>query len=121
MPDTITAPERVKPVEAEPEAVEETDAGEPDRASDKPWHVILLDDNAHTYDYVIEMLGAIFGYNLFKAFKMAREVDTKKRVIVKTCHLEKAEAYQEQIHAYGPDWRMPESKGSMSAILEQAS
>jgi ATP-dependent Clp protease adaptor protein ClpS len=120
MADTITAPERTEIVEAEPDAVEETDAGEPEHLSDKPWHVILLDDNAHTYDYVIEMLGAIFGYSLFKAFKMAREVDKKKRVIVKTCHLEKAEAYQEAIHAYGPDWRIPGSKGSMSAVLEQA-
>lgn len=87
---------------------------------DKPWHVVLLDDDHHTYDYVIEMLNAIFGYSLRKAFQMACEVDEKKRVIVWTGHIEKAEAYQEEIHEYGADWRMDSSKGSMTAALEKA-
>lgn len=88
--------------------------------SDKPWHVVLLDDDFHTYDYVVEMLMSIFGYSVQKAFAMTVEVDTRKRVIVWTGHLEYAEAYQERIHDYGADWRMDTSKGSMSAILEPA-
>ena len=91
-----------------------------DGDEEKPWHVVLLDDDHHTYDYVIEMLNKIFGYSLRKAFLMACEVDEKKRVIVWTGHLEKAEAYQEEIHDYGPDWRMESSKGSMTAVLERA-
>lgn len=87
--------------------------------SDRPWHVVLLDDDFHTYDYVIEMLRSIFGYSIEKAYGMAVEVDTRKRVIVATCHLEVAELRQEQIHDYGPDWRMAESLGSMSAVLEK--
>ena len=86
---------------------------------DKPWHVVLLDDDHHTYEYVIEMLGVLFGYTIDKAYQMACEVDEKKRVIVWTGHLEIAELKQEQIHDYGPDWRMI-SDGSMSARLEQA-
>ena len=86
---------------------------------DKPWHVVLLDDDHHTYEYVIEMLGVLFGYTIDKAYQMACEVDEKKRVIVWTGHLEIAELKQEQIHDYGPDWRMT-SDGSMSARLEQA-
>ncbi len=88
--------------------------------SDTPWNVVLLDDDFHTYDYVIEMLMNIFGYPIRRAFKMTVEVDTRKRVIVWTGHLERAEAYREQIHAYGADWRMEISKGSMAAILEKA-
>ncbi|MBW3635048.1 MAG: ATP-dependent Clp protease adaptor ClpS [Armatimonadetes bacterium] len=88
--------------------------------SDTPWNVVLLDDDFHTYDYVVEMLMAIFGYPMRRAFKMTVEVDTRKRVIVWTGHLEKAEAYRDQIHAYGADSRMDTSKGSMSAILEKA-
>lgn len=87
--------------------------------SDTPWHVVLLDDNMHTYDYVIEMLCAIFNFSVQKAFLMAIEVDRRKRVIVATCHIEKAEARQQQIHDYGPDWRIPGSKGSMTAVLEK--
>jgi ATP-dependent Clp protease adaptor protein ClpS len=87
---------------------------------DKPWHVVLLDDNQHTYDYVIEMLAKLFGYSLEKAVGMAIEVDTRKRVIVKTCHLELAEFHQERIHNYGPDPLIPSCRGSMSAVLERA-
>ena len=91
-----------------------------DLASDRPWHVVLIDDSIHTYEYVIEMLCSLFGYSLEKAFRMTVEVDTRKRAIVWTGHLEVAELKQEQIHDYGPDWRMVESTGSMLAILEQA-
>ncbi len=87
--------------------------------SDTPWNVVLLDDNMHTYDYVIEMLCSIFNYSVQKAFLMAVEVDNRKRVIVATCHIEKAEARQQQIHEYGADWRIPGCKGSMTAVLER--
>lgn len=88
--------------------------------ADTPWHVVLLDDDFHTYDYVVEMLMMIFGYEIEKAYRMTVEVDTRKRVIVWTGHLEKAEAFQGEIHDFGADWRMESSKGSMSAVLEPA-
>jgi ATP-dependent Clp protease adaptor protein ClpS len=37
-----------------------------------------------------------------------------------TCDRPAAEFARDQIHGYGPDWRMPKCKGSMSAILEPA-
>src|SRR5262245_14383264 len=83
-----------------------------------PYNVVLLNDDDHTYDYVIEMLGVIFGYGVEKAFLMAKEVDTSGRVIVWTGPLEQAEFKRDQIHAYGKDWRIPRCKGSMSAIVE---
>lgn len=88
--------------------------------SDSPWNVVLLDDDDHTYDYVVEMLMDTFGYPPRKAFQMTVEVDTRKRVVVWSGHLERAEAYQDAIHAYGADWRLERSQGSMSAILEKA-
>ena len=96
-------------------------ASPPDR-TDKlpPYNVVLLDDDHHTYAYVIEMLGKLFGYDEKRAFKMAQEVDTKGRVIVMTTHKEKAELKRDQIHAYGADFRMATSKGSMSALIEPA-
>ena len=36
------------------------------------------------------------------------------------CELEKAELKRDQIHAYGPDWRLPRSLGSMAAVVEPA-
>ena len=83
-----------------------------------PYHVVLFDDNDHTYEYVIEMLGKLFGYGREKAFQMAREVDSTGRVIVYTGSLEQAEFKRDRIHAYGADPRIPRCKGSMSATVE---
>ena len=85
------------------------------------FHVVLLDDNQHTYDYVIEMLSRLFLMSTSEAFRHAVEVDTSGRTIVITCELPQAEFARDQIHAYGPDWRMPRCQGSMSAIIEPAS
>jgi ATP-dependent Clp protease adaptor protein ClpS len=84
------------------------------------YHVILLDDDAHTYDYVIEMLGDVFGHSIDRAYQMACEVDAKGRVIVDTTHKDRAELKRDQIHGYGADWRMANSKGGMSAVIEPA-
>ena len=84
------------------------------------YHVVLLDDDEHTYDYVIGMLQKLFLIGKAKAFQHAVEVDTTGRTIVLTCELPQAEFARDQIHAYGADWRMKESKGSMSAIIEPA-
>lgn len=85
------------------------------------YHVVLLDDDDHTYDYVIEMLQKLFLMSASEAFRHAVEVDTTGRTIVLTCELPQAEFARDQIHAYGADWRMPRSKGSMSAVIEPAS
>jgi ATP-dependent Clp protease adaptor protein ClpS len=84
------------------------------------FHVVLLDDDEHTYDYVIEMLMKIFCLSPEAAFRHAVEVDTDGRTIVLTCEREQAEFGRDQIHAYGADPRMPISKGSMSAVIEPA-
>src|SRR5947207_10930824 len=84
------------------------------------YHVILLNDEDHTYDYVVEMLEKIFGFSESRAFSHAVEVDTNGTTILITCDLEKAEEKRDQIHGYGPDWRLPRSLGSMAAIVEPA-
>src|SRR5437868_12501080 len=84
------------------------------------YHVILLNDDDHTYDYVIEMLQKIFGFTESKALSHAVEVDTKGTTILLTCELETAEHKRDLINSYGPDWRLPRSLGSMAAIVEPA-
>ena len=85
-----------------------------------PFNVVLLDDDVHTYAYVIEMLGVVFTHSVEKAYQMAKEVDKTGRVIVLTTHKELAELKRDQILAYGADPRMEESKGAMRAIVEPA-
>lgn len=108
-PDTITAPgvkkEKRKKKRGKPIHLPQ-------------YHVVLLDDDDHTYDYVIEMLMQIFHHSQARAFRMACEVDSAGRVIVDTTTKERAELKRDQIHAYGPDWRLPHCQGSMSALIE---
>lgn len=84
------------------------------------YSVVLLDDNDHTYDYVIEMLQKIFILSLDQAYQHAEEVDRCGRTVVITCELCAAEFARDQIHSYGPDWRLGRSMGSMSAEIEPA-
>jgi len=84
------------------------------------YRVVLLDDNDHTYDYVIEMLQRIFVFTLDQAYRHAEEVDRCGRTVLIACELPQAEFARDQIHAYGPDWRLPRSRGSMAAVIEPA-
>ena len=109
MSDTITLP-----AVAEPERKERT-------RRQPPYHVILLNDDDHTFEYVIGMLQQLFGYPREKGLQMALEVHTSGRVIVLTTTKEHAELKQEQIHAFGPDpYSSRDCKGSMTAIIEPA-
>ena len=83
-----------------------------------PYNVILLDDDDHTYDYVIGMLRKLFGHSPEYAYKLAETVDETGGVIVDTTTLERAEFKRDQIHAFGGDWRIAHCMGSMSATIE---
>ena len=89
-------------------------------ALSKLYHVIILNDDEHTFDYVIEMLQAVFNMPYATALAHTMEADSTGSSIVLTTHLEEAELKRDQIHAYGPDWRMPNSRGSVAALVEPA-
>jgi len=84
------------------------------------YHVILLDDDDHTYDYVIGMLRKLFGHSEEQAYTLANEVDSSGRVILDTTTLEHAEFKRDQVHGFGRDWRIARCEGSMSAAIEPA-
>ena len=93
---------------------------ETDEQVQPPYHLILLDDDDHTYQYVIAMLGSVFGYAPEKGFAIACVVDSEGQAILMTGGLDEVQLKQDQVHGYGADPRMPNSKGSMSAIIEPA-
>ncbi len=111
--DTKTIDAPAKPKAAKP-------AGKTKSKKLPPYNVILLNDDDHSYEYVIEMLGVLFAHPPERGMQMAREVDSTGRVIVLTTHKEKAELKRDQIHAYGKDKRIAKCKGSMSAEIEAA-
>ena len=85
------------------------------------YNVVLLNDDDHTAEYVIEMLEKLFAIAPSEAWKHVIEVDSTGRTIVLTCDLPAAEFGRDQIQAFGADWRVARCKGSMSAIVEPCS
>ncbi len=85
-----------------------------------PYHVVLLNDDDHSHEYVIDMLRDLFGHPREKGFRLAEEVDRTGKAIILTTTKEHAELKREQIHAYGRDTRVATCAGSMSAIIQPA-
>ena len=107
MSGTVTTPE--------PETIEKRET-----KRQPPYNVILHNDDDHSYDYVIRMLKELFALPEEKGFLLAKEVDTRGRVIVCTTSMERAELKRDQIHAFGPDPLIERCKGAMSASIEPA-
>ena len=107
---------------AEPEVEKEretTTADEREKPKRQPrYHVILWNDDDHSYAYVILMLRQLFRHPLETGYQLAKEVDTRGRAVVLTTTREHAELKRDQIHAYGKDDTTSGSKGSMSASIE---
>lgn len=82
------------------------------------YHVVLWNDEDHTYAYVIAMLMELFGHPAEKGYQLAKEVDTQGRAIVLTTTREHAELKRDQIHAYGKDGEIDDCQGSMWATIE---
>jgi ATP-dependent Clp protease adaptor protein ClpS len=85
-----------------------------------PYNVVLLNDDDHSFEYVMHMLQQLFGHPLERGYQMAYEVHTQGRVIVDTTTRERAELKRDQIHAFGPDPLIPRCQGSMSSVIEPA-
>jgi ATP-dependent Clp protease adaptor protein ClpS len=107
----------------EPDAIEAVAVPAEPRRRTKPrrqprYHVVLWNDDDHTYDYVIAMLRALFGHPPEQGLRLAREVDVQGRVIVLTTTREHAELKRDQIRGFGPDRLIARSRGSMAASIE---
>ena len=99
-----------------------TDRREPPRNRKEPnYHVIIWNDEEHTYDYVVRLLMTLFGHSEAIAYNITWEVDHAGKGIAYTCHQELAELKRDQVLAYGADPAMPNvSKGSIRATIEPA-
>ncbi len=93
---------------------------EPQTQKPRLWNVVLLDDDDHSYEYVIRMVQELFHASKERAFKIAESVDVDGRAVCMTTHLELAELKHDQIRCFGPDKLIAGSAGAMSAILEPA-
>lgn len=81
---------------------------------------MLLDDDDHSYEYVIDLAQRLFGASKERAFQIAKTVDKEGRCVCMTTHREHGELKVEQVHSLGSDRLIASSKGPMSALLEPA-
>jgi ATP-dependent Clp protease adaptor protein ClpS len=90
---------------AEPPAIEKTKR-KPAHTKPKtlpPYAVIVLNDDLHTFDYVVETFQKVFGYQLEKAYQLASQIHTTGRGLVWSGSKEVAELKCDQIRGAGPD------------------
>jgi ATP-dependent Clp protease adaptor protein ClpS len=85
-----------------------------------PYNVIILNDEDHTFDYVIELLCKLFRHPVETAERLTLEVHLRGRAIVMTTHKEHAELKRDQVLAYGPDPRLERSAGPIGCVIEPA-
>lgn len=68
-----------------------------------PYAVIVLNDDFHTFEYVIELLQKVCGHSIEKAWLSALLIHETGRCIVWTGSKEVAEFKRDQIRIYGTD------------------
>ena len=85
-----------------------------------PYNVVILNDEEHSYDYVVELLTKLFAHPVATALELTIRIDKTGRAIVYTTHKEKAELKRDQVLAYGPDPRMQTSRGPLGCYIEPA-
>ena len=105
---------------AEP-AVKKNTRRQSDEKRQPRYHVILWDDDDHSYEYVILMMRQLFGFAFERGFVIAKTVDTDGRAVCLTTTKEHAELKRDQIHAFGRDMLIDRCEGSMSATIEPES
>ena len=76
----VAVPDVEETVQAAPQTAEP--ARKPKRQP--RYHVLLWNDEDHTYEYVIVMLHELFGHPPEKGFQIAQEVDLRGKAIVLT-------------------------------------
>jgi ATP-dependent Clp protease adaptor protein ClpS len=69
-----------------------------------PYAVVVLNDDDHTYAYVIDALCRVCHHPAEQAFKLAQQIDHTGRAIVWTGTFEVAELKRDQIRGMGPDF-----------------
>lgn len=85
------------------------------------WHVIILNDEEHSFEYVIDLLVRVFNHEMERAIELTLQIHNEGQAIVDTTSKERAQLKQEQVHAFGRDARMGDrSTGPLRCVIEPA-
>ena len=79
-----------------------TDRPRTDSDLDKPWNVIVLNDNHNTFEGVAFALSSTLpGVSYERGLRLADTIHASGRAVVWSGHKEAAELYWESLEAYG--------------------
>ncbi len=85
-----------------------------------PYHVILENDDHHSFEFVVEVMRKALGFGEEKAFLVTKEAHTKGRAIVWTGSKEVAELKVEQISSYHEIHADGRKLGPLGVTIEPA-
>lgn len=85
-----------------------------------PYHVILENDDHHSFEFVIETLQKALGFDEQKAFLVTHEAHTTGRAVVWTGAKEVAELKVEQIRGFHEIRADGRKLGPLSCLIEPA-
>lgn len=84
-----------------------------------PYQVVILNDEDHTFAYVIEGLVRFCGHSIERACQLAEDVHHRGRAVVWSGALEVAELKRDQLKGMGPDFYAPRVvKYPLGVVLE---
>ena len=89
-----------------------------------PYHVILLNDDVHSMEFVVTVLQKVFGYDEQKANLLMLEAHHQERAIVWSGSKEGAELKQEQVRSFHESRSLPDGShqdvGPLGCDIEPA-
>jgi ATP-dependent Clp protease adaptor protein ClpS len=86
-----------------------------------PYHVILLNDDDHSFEFVVNVLRKVFGFEVEQAFKYTHEAHVKGRAVVWTGPKEVAELKVEQVQTLHETRQRDGAKlGPVDCVIEPA-
>jgi ATP-dependent Clp protease adaptor protein ClpS len=85
-----------------------------------PYHVILENDDHHSFEFVVEVLRKALGFNEQRAFVVTNEAHTKGRAVVWTGPKEVAELKVEQIRSFHETHQDGRKLGPLGVTIEPA-
>lgn len=79
------------------------------------WHVIFLNDDYHTFGFVVFVITTIFKKSVEDAFAFTQKIHLEGQAVITTCSKERAELYAEQVSSVKEG-----EKGSIGCVIEPA-
>jgi ATP-dependent Clp protease adaptor protein ClpS len=107
-----------------PETIVTTKPKEKDNTGTRrvpPYHVILENDDHHSFEFVVDVLRKALGFNEQRAFLVTNEAHTKGRAVAWTGSKEVAELKVEQIRTFHEIHADGRKLGPLGVTIEPAS